>query len=190
MAAGELVPVRPTLSMDNSGIAQACKEAWRVVKRSHHRIEFAATTAQSPHHYTILVDFSKTTFFLNHGNFSFHCISAMTPDPISTHVRSLAIVWSSYRDIIDTCKRLTLFRTLQQLVILIPPELGLRIHPRVRAAITTLDLYLQGKVCQVCDPLAAGSQLRALVEEFLLHQCPNLGPEWPTIEVVIVPGLV
>lgn len=189
-ASGEPPPVRPVLSINHSRIAQTCKEAWRVMERSRHRVEFAARTAESPRYYADWIDFSKTTFFLNHGNFSFCCVSALAPEPISTHVRSLAIVWSSYRDIIETCKRLTVFQTLQQLVILIPPELGLRIHPRFRAAITVLDLYLRGKTCQVDDRLAAGSHLRSLLEEFLLYQCPNLGPEWPTIEVVIVPDLV
>ncbi|KFY36118.1 hypothetical protein V494_05300 [Pseudogymnoascus sp. VKM F-4513 (FW-928)] len=189
MAVGELNSVRPVLPTYQSHIARTCKEAWHVMKGPRHRSEFAAASEESTYYLAGWLDISRTTFFLGHGEFSFYCIDALAPKPISAQVRSLAVVWSSYRDVIETCKRLTVFQTIQQLVILIPPELGLRIQPRLRAAFTVLDLYLQGKICQVDDPFAAGSHLKSLVEEFLLHQCTNLGPKWPTVEVVIVQDL-
>lgn len=190
MAAGELSPVRPILSMDNSRIAQACKEAWRVIWGPYSKINFAAGTADSPFHNADWFDFSKTTFYLNHGPFSHYCVSSLTPEPISTHVKRLAIDWSNYGELIGTCKRLTVFPNLQQLVILVPPSLNPRIAPRTRPAITVLDLYLQGKICHIADPDEAGSHLRDEVEKFVRFQCPHLGPKWPTIEAVLVPNPV
>ncbi|OBT73956.1 hypothetical protein VF21_07439 [Pseudogymnoascus sp. 05NY08] len=188
MAAGELSPVRPVLTMENLRISHACKEAWRVIWGPYPKIKFATGTEDSPYHNADWFDFSKTTFYLSHGPFSLYCVSALTPKHISTHVKRLAIDWSNYGALIGTCKRFTLFPNLQQLVILVPPHLNPRIAPPARAAITVLDLYLQGKICHIVDPNQAGSHLRDEVEKFVRFQCPHLGPKWPMIEAVLVPN--
>ncbi|KFX88139.1 hypothetical protein V490_07806 [Pseudogymnoascus sp. VKM F-3557] len=189
MPAGEPCLVRPIPSRDSSQIAQVCQEARRVIWGPYNKNGFAAGTALSPFYNANFFDFSTTTFYLNNGTFSHHCVSALAPEPIAIHVKRLAIEWSNYGDLIWTCKRLTVFPNLQQLIILVPPNLNLRTPPRVCAAITALDLYLQGKIYPIVDPLRAGSHLRDEVDKFVRFQCPHLSQKWPTIKAVLVPDL-
>jgi hypothetical protein len=174
--------------MDNSRISQACKEAWLVIQEPYRKLELTASTIHARYRYADLIDFSRTTFYLNHGKSSLNCVSALTPAPISTHVKSLAVAWYTYRDIIEVLKRITMFQALQQLVILIPEKIEVGVPPDFRTTMTVLDIYLGGKKsCRIKDPLAAGSHLRLLYYEFMKGQCPQLGPQWPMIEVVLVP---
>ncbi|KFZ06727.1 hypothetical protein V501_07114 [Pseudogymnoascus sp. VKM F-4519 (FW-2642)] len=178
----------PILSMDNSRISQACKESWLVIQEPYRKLELTACTMHALYRYTDFIDFSRSTFYLNHGKSSLNCVSALAPAPISIYVKSLAVAWYTYRDIIEVLKQITMFQALQQLVILIPEKLEVGVPPDFRATMTVLDLYLGGKKsCQVKNPLGAGSQIRLLLHEFMEGQCPQLGPKWPTIEVVLVP---
>lgn len=176
--------LRPILSVDNSRISRACKEAWLVIQGPYRKLELTVS-----YRYVDFIHFSRTTFYLNHGKFSLACVSALTPGPISTHVRSLAVAWCTYRDIIEVLKRITVFQALEQLIILIPLKLEVGVPPNPRATMTVLDLYLQGKIPQLKNPHEIGSHLRLQLKEFMKGQCPQLGPKWPTIEAVLVPDL-
>ncbi|KFZ06728.1 hypothetical protein V501_07115 [Pseudogymnoascus sp. VKM F-4519 (FW-2642)] len=190
MAAGELHSVRPVLSMDHSHIARACKEAWQVMKRPYHRVEFAAGTAESPYYYADWIDFSKTTFYVEYGLFSSYCVRALTPEPISTHVQTVAVPWSNYGELIRTCKSFSVFQTLQRIIILVPPNLNRRLPPSFRDAMTILDHYLQGKINQISDPEKAGSHLRDEVKKFVRYHFAEHGLQCPAIEAVFVPDPV
>lgn len=170
--------------MDNLRISRACKEAWLVIQGPYRKLELAAS-----YRYVDFIDFSRTTFYLNHGKFSLACVSALTPGPISTHVRSLAVAWRTYRDIVEVLKRITVFQALEQLIILIPSKLEVGVPPNPCATMTVLNLYLQGKNPQLKDPHEIGSHIRLQLEEFMKGQCLQLGPKWPSIEAVLVPDL-
>ncbi|KFZ13506.1 hypothetical protein V502_06587 [Pseudogymnoascus sp. VKM F-4520 (FW-2644)] len=188
VAAGELHPVRPVLSMDNSRISQACKEAWRIIRGPYRKIELAGGAAQSSNYYADWVDFSRTTFYLNHGEFSFYCIESLTPEPISGHVKSVAMAWFTYRDLVMTSRRLTVFPALQRLVLLIPLHQKPHTPPPFRDAMTALDLYLQGKIPKVEDRDLLASHTREELEKSLQYDYSELGRKCPTVEAVLVPG--
>ncbi|OBT64604.1 hypothetical protein VE03_06382 [Pseudogymnoascus sp. 23342-1-I1] len=190
VATGELHPVRPILSMDNSRISQACKEAWRLIQGPYRKIELAGRPPYSRYHYVDHIDFSRTTFYLHYGKFSFNCIDTMVPEPISAHVKMVAIPWSNYGELISTCKRLILFPALQRIVILVPPDLNPRLPPPFCATMTMLDLYLQGKIYQILDPHEAGSHLRDEVDKFVQYYFAEHGLQCPAVEAVFVPDLV
>ena len=188
MAVRELHSVRPLLSIDHSYTARACKEAWHVMKGPFRRIEFAAGSAESPYYYGDWLDFSRTTFFLGHGGFGSYCVDALTPEHISVHVKSMAMAWFTYRDLIMTCRRLIAFPALQRIVLLIPLRQEPRTPPPFHDTVAALDLYLQGRISKVEDPFLLASHTREEVEKSLQYQYSELGRKCPTVEAVLIPG--
>jgi hypothetical protein len=107
---------QPILSPDHSSIARTCKEAWRLMTETHYRVELAAALDPSAL-FSTWIDFSKTVFYLGQGNFSHTCITAL--GPMIACIQEIAIVWSTYRELITTCKHLSGFLALRRVVILI-----------------------------------------------------------------------
>lgn len=187
---------RPIISPDHSSVAQTCKEAWRLMSKARYRVEFAAALDPSPL-FATWIDFSKTIFYLGHGHFSRTCIAAL--NAISAHVQDVAIVWSTYRELIETCKRLPVFLALRRVIILIAQSQDLADFRRFLGTgidLNCSNLRVQGPKpgmnpldpsVYVGAPQMDTKHLRFLVDEFLRLQVQQIGQQLPILEVVALP---
>jgi hypothetical protein len=179
----------PILSTDHSCVAQACKEAWQVMRSAHQRVEFSVITITSrPFKVAAWIDFSDTSFYIGHGRLSYFHIRSMTPQPISTRVEEVIMGWSNDRELVETCKRLVVFQALRRLVILITPRRDLGIPERfVTTALDLQDMKSQisGQSSITDAPSLDTKHLRSLFEDFIKPHVRKPGQRLPVVEIVI-----
>lgn len=185
---------KPILHPDQSGIALSCKEAWRTRRATHVLAKF--TTYKRPTLYkTAWVDFSNTVFYAGYGYDSLATVETLAPNP---KIESVAILWSSYTQTIETYKKLGTFESLRRVILLVAPwqdlgdferviETGIDFHgsgPSVEEVLRRPSLNLDLSM-YVGTPLEETDVVKKWFESFVKKQAMHLRRAPPVIETVV-----
>lgn len=117
-----VVAFAPTrsLSGNSSAISQTCKEARYIYEKSYRKVMLLGPeNAASP----IWLSLPQTVFYLGHHQDVNGAVdNLLSSKPCSDRIQHIAVGWSTYRELITLCKRLSLFYQLQSFTILIQTD--------------------------------------------------------------------
>ncbi|KAF4627028.1 hypothetical protein G7Y89_g11124 [Cudoniella acicularis] len=172
----------------HGSIARACKEAWRLMVKSHQRIELLLGYRVSRHRVATWIDFTNTIFYLGRGNFMWSSMETLSPDAISTRVKNVAIGWSTPWKVRETCDQLEVFQALQHVVILVPPRRSQ--GEAQRSLITPLDFQdlefqLSGQITFTGTSAKDMNYLNSIIEKMIITKFQKLGRNLPIVDIVV-----
>lgn len=173
-------------SVDLSITSQACREARCVYERMHHRMVLQRSEELIVPS-LIWLACSETVFYLGNNAAIEAVLNLLSSRPPRDHIQHVAVGWSTFRDLIILCKRLSVFHRLQTFTILMPAGQGV-CHPltsndRELASLAASAHSHDGTVTGLSAPEFDTDYLGAIVKDVLSSAFQQWSQGRPEIKI-------